>query len=179
MRSADGGRTWSTHRRHADLDCHALTFHPHDGRWVYEAGGGGPAVSRDGGERWQHPLSGLAGRYCVAVAADPAQPEVWYVSAAPMGGLRTLVQGAGIHAEGASNAAVYRCSGAAAWQRLTGGLPQPLDHVPFGLATDPDAPGSHYLGLSHGALWHSGDHGDTWSELPVRVRGVRRSLIVA
>jgi hypothetical protein len=179
VRSADGGRTWSTHRRHADLDCHDLTFHATDGRWVYEAGGGGPAVSRDGGERWTHPLAGLATRYGMAVAADPARPEVWYVATAPLWDLRGLLRGPVGHTEGAAGAAVYRSAGGAPWERLTGGLPQPIDHPPYGLATDPEAPGHLYLGLSHGVLWHSADHGDTWEELPARVRGVRRTLVVA
>jgi hypothetical protein len=179
VRSADGGRTWSAHRRHADLDCHALTFHSHDGRWVYEAGGGGPAVSRDGGERWSHPLTGLGTRYGMAVAADPARPEVWYVATAPLWDVRALLRGPVGHTEGAARAGVYRSSGGAPWERLAGGLPQPIDHPPYGLATDPDAPGHVYLGLSHGVLWHSADHGDSWEELPERVRGVRRTLVVA
>jgi hypothetical protein len=179
VRSADGGRTWSTHRRHADLDCHALTFHHRDGGWVYEAGGGGPAVSRDGGDTWLHPLSGLSTRYSMAVAADAARPEVWYVTSAPLWTVRALLGGPVGHREGAACAAVYRSSGGGAWQRLAGGLPQPLDHPPYGLATDPERPGHVYLGLSHGVLWHSDDHGDTWRELPARARGVRRSLVVA
>jgi hypothetical protein len=179
VRTTDGGRTWSGHRRHADLDCHALTFHARDGRWVYEAGGGGPAVSRDGGDRWVHPVDGLETRYGMAVAADPARPEVWYVTAAPLWSLRALWRGPVGHHEGAAQAAVYRSSAGAPWQRLAGGLPQPLDHPPYGLTTDPDAPGHVYLGLSNGVLWHSTDHGDSWQELPVRVRGVRRSLVVA
>jgi hypothetical protein len=176
VRSTDGGRTWSGHRRHADLDCHALAFHASDGRWVYEAGGGGPAVSRDGGERWTHPMDGLATRYSMAVAADPVRPEVWYVTGAPMD-IRSLWRGPIGHAEGAATAAVHRSAGGARWERLTGGLPQPLDHPPYGLATSPTAPGHVVLGLSNGVLWHSTDHGDTWTLVPVRTRAVRRSLI--
>jgi hypothetical protein len=178
VRSSDGGLSWSGHRRHADIDCHDLTFHASDGRWAYEAGGGGPAFSRDGGERWTHPLDGLATRYSMAVAADPARPEVWYVTAAPLWTLGALATGPVGHSEGGARAAVYRSSGGACWERLGGGLPQPLDHPPYGLATDPNAPGHLYLGLSNGVLWRSQDHGDGWDRLDVRVRGVRRSLVV-
>jgi hypothetical protein len=179
VRSSDGGRTWSTHRRSADRDCHDLTFHAQDGNWVYEAGGGGPAVSRDAGERWSHPLAGMAGRYCMSVAADPLRPEVWFVTASPMFSLRSFWKGPAGHSEGAAQSAVYRSSGGAAWERLAGGLPQPLDYPPYGLVTDPASPGHLYLGLSHGVVWHSSDHGDSWRELPLRFSAVRRTLIVA
>ena len=38
VRSDDGGRTWSRHRRGALRDCHFLKFHATNGNWVYEAG---------------------------------------------------------------------------------------------------------------------------------------------
>ncbi len=179
VRSTDGGRTWSTHRRSADRDCHALAFHASDDRWVYEAGGGGPAVSRDGGERFSHVAKGLAGRYGMAVAADPQRPEVWYVASAPLWSPRAPLRMPVGHTEGGALAAVHRASGGGGWERLAGGLPTPLDHPPYGLATDPNAPGHLYLGLSHGEIWHSSDHGDTWARLPLRFGGVRRALAVA
>ncbi len=179
VRSSDGGRSWSSHRRAADRDCHALAFHASDGHWVYEAGGGGPAVSRDAGERWLHSVRGMAGRYAMAVAADPLRPEVWYVSAAPMWSLRSPLKMPVGHTEGGAMATVYRSSGGAGWEPLRGGLPTPLDHPPYGLATAPDAPGHVYLGLSNGEVWHSSDHGDTWRSLPFRFSAVRRALAIA
>ena len=179
VRSGDGGRTWSPHRRAADRDCHALTFHASDGRWVYEAGGGGPAVSRDAGERWTHTVRGMSGRYGMAVAADPLRPEVWYVTAAPIWSPRAPLQMPVGHTEGGAMATLYRSSGGASWEPLRGGLPEPLDHPPYGLATTPAAPGHLYLGLSHGEVWHSSDHGDAWQRLPLRFAGIRRTLAVA
>jgi photosystem II stability/assembly factor-like uncharacterized protein len=179
VRSCDGGRSWSAHRRAADRDCHDLTFHASDGHWVYEAGGGGPAVSRDAGERWEHSVRGMAGRYAMAVAADPLRPEVWYVSAAPIWSPRAPLKMPVGHTEGGAMATLYRSSGGAGWEPLRGGLPMPLDHPPYGLATAPEAPGHVYLGLSHGEVWHSADHGDTWSRLPFRFSGVRRALAIA
>jgi photosystem II stability/assembly factor-like uncharacterized protein len=177
VRSEDGGRTWSGHRRHADLDCHALCFHARDGRWVYEAGGGGPAVSRDGGVRWMHPHRGLTTRYGMAVAADGVRPEVWYLAAAPLFALSTFVSGPVGHTEGAARAALWRSSGGAAWERLAGGLPQPISSPPYGLATDPGSAGRVVLGLANGTLWRSEDHGDRWECLPVRARGVRHLAV--
>ena len=48
------------------------------------------------------------------------------------------------------------------------GLPQPLDHFPYSLLTDVDAPGHVYAVLQNGDIWHSEDHGDTWSSTPVQ-----------
>ncbi|WP_255171096.1 WD40/YVTN/BNR-like repeat-containing protein [Natrononativus amylolyticus] len=80
VRSTDGGRTWSTHRRRAIRDCHALVWHATDGDCVYEGGAGVPrrpgAYSIDGGRTWTKPGGGLDRGYGVAVAAHPARPEV-------------------------------------------------------------------------------------------------------
>jgi photosystem II stability/assembly factor-like uncharacterized protein len=178
-RSVDGGRTWTGHARGADLDCHDLRCHDRDGGWVYEAGGGGPAVSRDGGRTWRHPLEGLAGRYAMACAADPARPEVWYVSAAPMLTWRAPWRMPLAHHDGHAQAAIYRSTGGARWERLGGGLPWPLDHMPYALVTDPDRPGHLYAGLAHGQVWHTGDHGDHWTRLPVDLGGVRHAMALA
>jgi hypothetical protein len=172
VRSEDGGRTWSGHRRGALRDCHALVFHATRGDWVYEGGGtgAGAAVSRDGGLTWQQPRQGLDRHYGWAVAADPARPEIWYVATSPSA-LKA-------HSEHNAQAAIFRASGDSAWQKLGGGLPQPLDHMPYALLTDPAAPGHLYAGLSDGAIWHSADHGDTWQQMPFTLPGIQRALVL-
>jgi photosystem II stability/assembly factor-like uncharacterized protein len=176
VRSADGGQTWSGHCRGADRDCHSLTFHASDGDWIYQGGGGGPAVSRDGGRTWRHHTEGMDGSYCWACAADPERPEVWYVSAAPSFSLRHFAPQA--HVDGQANAAIYRSSGGATWQKLNGGLPQPLDYMAYALLTDPAAPGHLYAGLANGDVWHSDDYGDTWRKLSFNLGGIHRNLII-
>lgn len=193
MRSEDGGLSWSTHRKGAVRDCHMLTFHATDGDWAYEGGGGGAAFSRDAGRTWTQPqrmtlrgmwmqtvgaklqddaraTSGLDRFYGWAVGADPAQPNVWYFAAAPNPG-----QAHG-H-DGNAQAAIYRHNGEGHWQRLAGGLPQPLEYMPYALITDVDAPGHVYAGLSSGEIWHSADHGDHWTSLPVKLPAISRTLI--
>src|SRR5262245_44157902 len=51
VRSDDGGKTWSGHRRGAVRDCHSIMFHHSDGKWIYESGGtgAGAAISGDAG----------------------------------------------------------------------------------------------------------------------------------
>jgi hypothetical protein len=176
VRSADGGKTWSNHRKGALRDCHTLTFHSQDGKWVYEAGGGGASLSSDGGLTWRQPKAGLDRRYGWACAADPERPEVWYTSASPMtsSGL-SFVPAA--HVDGKANAAIYRSAGGATWERLGGGLPEPLNYMAYALLTDPGAPGHLYAGLANGDVWHSADYGDRWVKLPFNLDGIHRSLI--
>ena len=171
VQSLDGGRTWSGHRRGALRDCHSLIFHVTHGDWAYCGGGtgAGVSVSRDGGATWIQPKEGLDRHYGWAVAADPAQPDVWYASLAP-GALKA-------HSERQAQAVIVRATGGGTWQRLTGGLPQPLNHMPYALLTDPTAPAHVYAGLSNGEVWHSTDHGENWHQLPFRLGSIRRTLL--
>ena len=164
VRSEDGGQTWSNHRKGAIRDCHTLMFHPRNANWVYEAGASlaGAALSRDGGRSWRQPRQGLRRHYGWACAADPERPEIWYLSAGPMGWTGTPQA----HKDGEANAAIYRSAGGAAWERLNGGLPQPMSHLAYGLVTDLAAPGHLYAGLSNGQVWHTANYGDSWEVLP-------------
>jgi photosystem II stability/assembly factor-like uncharacterized protein len=179
LRTTDGGRTWEGHRPGALRDCHTITFHSTDGDWVYEAGGTGvgASFSRDGGRTWKQPGDGLDRHYGWACAADPARPEVWYVSASPTFAWSHRFQPPA-HVDGQANAYIFRSAGGAPWQKLGGGLPQPLDHMAYGLITDPTAPGHLYAGLSNGEIWHSANYGDAWQKLPVALRRINRTLIM-
>ena len=172
VQSRDSGQSWTGHRRGALRDCHQLSFHVTQSDWVYEAGGtgAGVSVSRDAGATWIQPREGLDRHYGWAVAADPAHPEVWYASLAP--GPRSA------HSEHNAQAVIVRSIGGAAWQPLSGGLPQPLNHMPYALLTDPTAPGHVYTGLSNGEVWHSTDHGETWRRLPVQFGNIHRTLLL-
>ncbi len=171
LRSADGGKTWAGHRPGALRDCHSLVAHATNGDWMYEGGGtgAGAAFSRDGGRTWRQPRAGLDRHYGWAVAADLARPEVWYVSLSP--------SPMKAHNDGKAEAYIFRSAGGAPWQKLGGGLPQPLNYMPYALLTDPNAPGHLYTGLSNGEVWHSTDHGDTWKQLPFNLGGIQRTLI--
>jgi photosystem II stability/assembly factor-like uncharacterized protein len=177
LRSEDGGRTWSGHRKGAQRECHTMEFHATDGDWVYEGGGGGPALSRDGGKTWRQPKRGLGSVYGWAVAADPARPEVWYLSAS---GMPNMLRGEftpPAHNDGQANAHIYRTIGGVSWEQLSGGLPEPLDYMAYALITDPAAPGHLYAGLANGDVWHSQDYGALWTRLPFNLGSIQRVMI--
>ena len=179
VRSGDGGKTWSGHRKGALRDCHSLIAHALDGDWFYEAGGtgGGAAFSRDGGITWQQPKAGLDRSYGWACAADPEDPSTWYVSAAPQPTI--LNPGAPpAHIDGQAQAFIYRSRNGEPFEKLGGGLPQPLDCMAYTLVTDPEHPGHLYAGLSTGDVWHSDDFGDTWQQLPFNLGSIERMMII-
>ncbi len=170
VRSEDGGRTWSRHRRGALRDCHSLKFHATNGDWAYEAGGtgGGAAFSRDGGRTWQKARRGLAKNYGVVCAADPERPEVWYVCVAPSP-FKAFSKD--------SQSYLYRASGGAGWEPI-GWVSHPLPATPTALVTLPGKPGQLYAGLYNGEVWHSANYGDTWRQMPFNLGGIWFSMLV-
>lgn len=170
VRSQDGGKAWSDHRPGAERDCHSLKFHTTNGEWAYEGGGTGPAFSRDGGLSWHQPRGGMDRRYCWAVAADPVHPEVWYVSASP-GPYKA-------HSKDNAQAHIFRSVGGASWEKLSGGLPQPLNSMPYVLLTDRNVSGHLYAGLSNGDAWFTEDHGDHWAKLPFNLGGIHTAVML-
>jgi photosystem II stability/assembly factor-like uncharacterized protein len=161
MRSADGGRTWEDHRPGAQRDVHCLAWHPMIEGRAYEAGGGGSAYSVDGGESWTPADDGRDRNYTWALAVDPDDPDLWYVSAS--------TGPVAAHGRGEPQAHVYRRRNGEPWAALGGGLPDPLSAMPYALVT---SPGRLFAGLADGQLWESADHGDTWRLCPVAGAGL-------
>jgi hypothetical protein len=151
MLTPDGGQTWLDHRPGAQADVHALAWHPSAPCRAYEAGGGGAAWSHDGGQTWQPADTGRDRHYTWALAVDPGDPDCWYISAST----------GPYQAHGGRNAQahIYRWRGLGPWRQLNGGLPDPIDSMPYALAC---AGGQVYAGLADGRLYASGDGGDTW-----------------
>ncbi len=150
MRSTDGGETWQDHRPGAQSDVHSLAWHPRVEGRAYEAGGGGAAWSDDGGETWHPADEGRDRHYTWAVAVDPGDAELWYVSAS------TGPYAA--HGARGPQAHVYRREGGG-WRALAGGLPEPLTAMPYALVATSDR---LFAGLADGQLYESGDRGETW-----------------
>jgi photosystem II stability/assembly factor-like uncharacterized protein len=163
VRSVDGGRSWSGHLRRASRDPHAVSFHPSNGAWAYEGGGTGAAITRDGGASWQKVSAGLDRRYCWAVAADPEQPERWYVAAAR--GPRQA------HGEGHAGARLCRAEGDR-WTIVADDLPA----MPY-LLTCP-APDHVVAVLAGGEVRVTTDAGDSWQTVPITLGRIRTALVL-
>ena len=150
MRSIDGGASWQDHRPGAQRDVHSLAWHPRAEGRAYEAGGGGAAWSDDGGETWQAAETGRDRHYTWAVAVEPDDPDMWYVSAST----------GPFAAQGGGNpeARIYAWHDRG-WQALAGGLPEPLPAMPYALVA---ADGRLFAGLADGELWESNDRGASW-----------------
>jgi hypothetical protein len=135
---------------------------------AYEAGGGGSAWSFDAGRTWQPADEGRDRHYTWAVTPDPNDPDCWYVSASP-GPFHA-------HRPGKAEAYVYRWRGEGPWQQLNGGLPQPLDAMPYALVA---SGGEMYAGLSDGRLFTSTNGGDSWGEVAIAGDTVSRIVALA
>lgn len=165
VRSADGGETWQDQRPGAYADCHSLATHPALPEAMYEAGGGGFAESRDSGESWSAHDEGLDLRYVWGLAADPADPELLYVSAASGPGRA--------HGGGHSDAAIYH--------RKSGRWTPLLEHLrefPYALAADPTAPGSLYAGFGDGEVHLMAGDGGNWRKVASVPGGVEALVVV-
>ena len=157
MRSTDGGASWRDHPPNAQRDVHSLAWHPRTPGRAYEAGGGGAAFSKDGGETWQPADEGRDRHYTWSVAVDPEDPECWFVSAStgPFAA----------HSRGDPQARIYRRRGGEPWLPLDGGLPEPLEAMPYALLATDDR---LFAGLGDGQLWQSVDQGDHWARCPLQ-----------
>jgi ribosomal protein S18 acetylase RimI-like enzyme len=165
MRSVDGGETWEDRKPGSYHDSHAVMVHPTAVDRVYEAAGGGVSVSFNAGESWSEVDGGMDRHYVWGLAVDPADPELWYVSA--------TFNARYAHGDRSSaEAFIYRRRGSEPWTVLAGGLPNPLSVMPYALLTPLDRPGELYAGLRDGQIWHSADMGDSWNRLDVGLSGL-------
>jgi photosystem II stability/assembly factor-like uncharacterized protein len=152
MRSTDGGETWEDQRPGSQPDVHSLAWHPQVEGRAYEAGGGGAAWSENWGDTWTPADDGRDRHYTWSVAVDPADPELWYVSASTGPYAAHGMRG------GDPQAHIYRRRDGG-WDMLAGGLPEPLPAMPYALVS---ADERLLAGLANGELWESPDRGESW-----------------
>jgi hypothetical protein len=166
MRSRDGGATWEDRKPGSYHDSHALATHPAAPGRVYEAAGGGVALSTDAGDTWTPVDAGMDRHYVWGLAVDPTDPECWYVSASY--GPRNAHD-----RRGDAQGVIFRKRGDAPWRALGGedgqGLPRPLAQMPYALLTPRERPGALIAGLQNGELLGSDDYGETWRRLDVQL----------
>jgi photosystem II stability/assembly factor-like uncharacterized protein len=159
MRTRDGGQTWDDRKPGSQPDPHALATHPGAPDRVYEAAGGGGARSDDAGDTWYPFDAGMDRHYAWGIAVDSADPDLWYVSAAP--GPRDAHS-----ANGSAAAMLYRSRGGSTWEPLgtPGGQPlsRPNPAMPYALLAPRDTPNGLIAGMDRGDLLITTDAGESW-----------------
>jgi photosystem II stability/assembly factor-like uncharacterized protein len=81
--STDGGQTWNVWEdqpANTNGPIMHVAWHPRVPGYAYAVGGAGVGRTRDGGRTWQLVGEGLAPGQPVAVAADPDDPDGWYLA---------------------------------------------------------------------------------------------------
>lgn len=158
LRTRDGGATFADRHPDAVIDPHVLHAHPRAPERVYAIGGDGVSYSLDGGDRWTRDTYGMDRTYTWGLAVDPADPELWYVSAAP-GPDRA-------HGGGDAQGRLYRKRRGGGWEALG----DVASDMPYALSAP--APGVLVVGTRSGTIRVSDDAGDTWRTLAARVPGI-------
>ncbi len=161
MTTRDGGATWEDRKPGSQYDAHAIATHPAAPDRVYEAAGGGVAVSDDAGMTWRPVDEGMDRHYAWGLAIDAVDPDLWYVSAS-FGAMNAHRN------NGDAQAVLYRKRGDAPWQALGGegsGLERPLPYMPYALLAPQGRPNTLVAGLQNGDLLVTEDAGGTWRTL--------------
>lgn len=163
--SRDSGRTWEDRRPDAPRDSHTLAMPIHAPGWMYSAAGDGflaPGngfwMSRDGGETWERPATGLRHHYLWGLAVDPGNADTVLVSAA------TSPDQA--HNPNHAESAIYRKTGGGPWRQVQAGLPESKGMLAAALAANEAEPGVFYAGSNLG-LFRSADDGESWQRLAI------------
>jgi photosystem II stability/assembly factor-like uncharacterized protein len=168
LRTRDGGTTWQDRHPDAVIDPHVVHAHPSSTDRIYAIGGDGVSFSTDAGESWMRDVNGMDRFYTWGLAVDPADPDLWFVSAAPDPFLA--------HGDGDSHARLFRKRGTSAWEPLEldgyGGVSTTIERMPYALAAPRTAPGTLICGLRDGTILSSQDSGDSWRTIPVTIPGI-------
>ena len=168
MTTRDGGETWEDRKPGSQHDAHAIATHPAAPDRVYEAAGGGVAVSEDAGRTWRAADEGMDRRYTWGLAVDDADPDLWYVSASH--GARQAHRD-----NGDAQAVLYRKRGEGPWEALGGegsGIGRELASMPYALLAPRGRPNALIAGMQNGDLLLTEDAGETWRTLHTGLESV-------
>lgn len=165
MRSTDGGASWEDRKSGSYHDSHCIRTHPVDPSRVYEAAGGGVAISHDAGDTWTPVDEGMDRHYVWALAVDPTDPNRWFVSASHSARYAH-------RDDDSSEAVIYRKIGKEPWKPLTTGLDHPMTVMPYSLLILEGEPETVYAGTRQGSLLISRDRGDSWERSNVQLDGI-------
>jgi photosystem II stability/assembly factor-like uncharacterized protein len=168
MITRDGGASWEDRKPGSQHDAHAIATHAAAPDRVYEAAGGGVAISANAGTTWHPSDEGMDRHYAWGLAIDAVDPDLWFVSASF--GARTAHRN-----DGDAQAILYRKRGDAPWEALGGdssGIVRPLPYMPYALVAPSGRPQTLIAGLQNGDLLLTEDAGETWRTLHTGLDGL-------
>jgi photosystem II stability/assembly factor-like uncharacterized protein len=158
VRSDDGGDSWQDRTPDGPRDTHTRAVHRRARRFLGAAAGDGYAESRDGGETWRWPDSGLEHSYLWGVALDARDPYLRIVSAAA--GPRQA------HDPASAESYIYRRVKRGRFVPVTAGLPPPRRTTVASLVAHPRESGVFFAANNQG-LFGSVDGGQNWEALDI------------
>ncbi|RNA66823.1 WD40/YVTN/BNR-like repeat-containing protein [Alteribacter keqinensis] len=159
MRSVDSGDTFEDRKEGSQFDVHDIVLHPIEKDVIYEAAGGGFAVSQDAGRTWSTDNQGLGDfTYLVQAATDPSDHNVVIAAGAEGPGTAYVPDTARYR--------LFRKEGTSPWERIADGLPEEEGTTVPHLLTHTGEPGAFYAVCNRG-IYRSADQGESWTELPL------------
>ena len=157
--SKDGGDSWTLTT--ADPDPHTLRTHPSEPHRMYEGGGAGPALSKDGGKTWDRPFEGIPDdvRYFFSLAVDSGDADNVIIS-----GARDPFSGHGVFPDRMPvYSTLLRRRGDNDWETLSDGLPPDNGTAMGTLAAG--GPGVFYYMTDETDLYRSEDGGSSFAKV--------------
>ena len=158
LRTRDGGASFEDRHPDAVIDPHVMHAHRRAPERVYAIGGDGVSYSLDSGDTWTRDTGGMDRFYVWGLAVDPADPDLWYVSAAP-GPDRA-------HGGGDAQGRLFRKRKDNGWEPIS----DVVADMPYALSAP--EPETVVIGTRSGEIRVSRDGGDTWRVLDARVPGI-------
>ena len=159
VRSRDGGNTWQQ-LPGLDDDIHCLHLGTNLPQRVYAATASAPFRSNNGGDEWEKINDGLARRYTLHIAAAPDEADVVLVTVSE-------------NARRKSPQFYRSTDGGQSWTLVEGlGEGEEAESMVVAFEWDSSSPNDVYAGTDGGMLYHSGNSGESWEQLPVTLSSV-------
>ena len=159
VRSRDGGNTWQQ-LPGLDDDIHCLHLGTNLPQRVYAATASAPFRSNNGGDEWEKINDGLARRYTLHIAAAPDEADVVLVTVSE-------------NARRKSPQFYRSTDGGQSWTLVEGlGEGEEAESMVVAFEWDPSSPNDVYAGTDGGMLYHSGNSGESWEQLPVTLSSI-------
>jgi photosystem II stability/assembly factor-like uncharacterized protein len=159
VRTTDGGKTWEDLSTGIEyVDVHVVNRDPSQPQTFYATTARGFYRSDHTGHDWILSQDGISRDFFHDFVVRPGEKTSLFLATAngsPPSWIR----------EGGAKSAIYRSDdGARTWKHLTGGLPESLEAMVWGLVGDPVDSSRVYAAVGTG-VWTTTDRGESWDQV--------------